>query len=111
MMAGTMKREASRSSTTLTGIAARLAQGGNPAIDGAPRRGHDDQARARKVLWNEFPVYQLDRARIGQGEEFGVNLGSNQGDPRPGARQQRGFAQRHLAAADDEHLLCSEIEK
>ena len=49
--------------------------------------------------------------RGGALHELGRDLGRHHGDRRAGALQQRDFAQRHFAAADDEHFLAGEIEE
>ena len=66
MIAGTITREAFAVIDHVDRNAARLAQARDPAVHGAPRRGHDDQPRALQVLGREFAQANLYGAGCGE---------------------------------------------
>ena len=111
MIAGTMNRDASRSSTTFTGMARASLKLAIQRFTARRDVATITRRAPSKSPGNEFANFELQLAGRGPILESGAICGATSVIRRTGALEQAHLAQRHLAAADDEHLLALEIEE
>ena len=110
-IAGTMTRDASRSSTTLTGIARASHSEAIQRFDA--RRPVATIARrtpARSSGTNSRST-TVEAARRSAASSSGTTCGATRVIARARAFEQRRLAQRHLTTADDEDFLRAQIEE
>ena len=105
MMAGKMKLDSAASSTTLTGTPRARAACDTALFTARIVGGRDRRHRAGEVLGTERGG-EVGQAAAGHARrERRAQLRRHHGDVRAGLQQAFGLAQRHDAAADDEHRL------
>jgi len=95
----------------IDGNIARLAQLGDPTVQGAARGRDDDQTRTVEVARHEFADVESQLAGGSAFQNAGRDFRRHHAERRAAAFEQGNLAQRDLAAADDEHLLPAEVEE